>query len=178
MGPGAADNDGAEFREFMLGCQSRMVRVANLLARDRHRAEDLVQHAFAKAYAAWPRIRDGSPEAYVRRCLVNAYTDWWRRRTWWERPTEELAELSETAVAASQQVPDHAADLAERDAVARLLTELTAKERAVIVLRFYCSLSEAEIARELRVRPGTVKSTAARALARLRAAAEALGEVA
>jgi RNA polymerase sigma-70 factor (sigma-E family) len=150
-----------EFRSFVLGSQARILRFAELLTGDRHVAEDLTQHSFAKLYASWRRLRTGNPEQYVRRCVINANTDRWRRGTWRENSQADIPEP-----------PDHfdlVASLAEHDFVMRALAELTPIERAVIALRYYNDLSEAEIAGELNMPAGTVKSTAARALRKLRA---------
>jgi RNA polymerase sigma-70 factor (sigma-E family) len=152
-----------DFVEFVLGTQTRMVRLAELLTRDRGRAEDLAQHAYARAFAAWRRVRAGDAEAYVRRCIVNANIDWWRRRTWHERPSAVLPEP------ARGPGGDAGSVIADRDLVMRALSRLTDRERAVIALRFYLDLPEAQIAEELGIRLGTVKSTTARALAKLRA---------
>ncbi|MFL6115226.1 MAG: SigE family RNA polymerase sigma factor [Catenulispora sp.] len=165
--PVADPDDG--FAEFVRGSQTRMVHLAELLTRDRGRAEDLAQHAYAKAYASWPRVSRGDPEAYVRRCIVNANVDWWRRRTWHERPSEVLPE-------AAQRGGDPAASAADRDLVLRALSRLTDRERTVIALRFYLDMSEVQVASELGIRPGTVKSTTARALAKLRQDAELRSE--
>lgn len=149
-----------EFRRFVLGTQARILRFAELLTGDRHIAEDLTQHGLAKLYASWRRLHNGNPEQYVRRCVINANTDRWRRGTW-----------RESAQATVAETPDHsdlAASLAERDFVMRALAELTPSERAVVALRYYNDLSEAEIAHELNMPAGTVKSTAARALRNLR----------
>jgi RNA polymerase sigma-70 factor (sigma-E family) len=160
----------AEFTDFVMGQQGKMVRLAELLTGDRGRAEDLAQDGFAKAYSAWHRIRGGDPSAYVRRCIINANTDWWRRRTRYEQPSPQLPE-------GLIQV-DMAAASAARDLVLRALAKLTSRERAVLALRFYLDLSEIQIAQELGISPGTVKSAAARALAKLRADAELRSEVA
>ena len=74
-----------EFREFVSGAQWRLLRAADLLTGDRHRAADLVQHALLKAYLAWAKVRERDPEAHVRAAMVNRYTDWWRRRIRRER---------------------------------------------------------------------------------------------
>ena len=158
----------ADFADFVAGAQAKMVRLAELLTGDRGRAEDLAQDGFARAYAAWPRIRGGDPHAYVRRCIVNANTDWWRRRTWREQPRALVPDQPERT--------DMSAVHAARDVVLRALARLTARERAVIALRFYLDLTEYQIARELGIAPGTVKSTVARALAKLRADAELRAE--
>lgn len=152
----------APFREFVIASQRRLVDFAELLTGDRGRAEDLVQDGYIAAYVAWPRIRDGYPEAYVRRCVINGRTSWWRRRDSHERPVqnEDYGEVKDGAdlTAASDQ----------RLIVLAALGRLTARERAVIALRFYIELSEAEIAAELGIAAGTVKSTASRAITKLR----------
>lgn len=157
-----ADIEG--FTAFMAACQHRMIRLAELLTADHGRAEDLAQHGFAMAYSSWRRLRDDNPEAYVRRCIVNGHYDWWRRRMWRERPGAVMPERADNR--------DQIAIVTERDLVFKALGRLTARERAVIVLRYYLDLSEAQIAGELGIRPGTVKSTTARALAKLRDDAE------
>jgi RNA polymerase sigma-70 factor (sigma-E family) len=146
-----------------------MVRLAELLTRDRGHAEDLAQHAFTAAFAAWPRIGRGDPEAYVRRCIVNKHRDRWRRGMWRERPTDRV---DDRLVAG-----DHAGVVTMRTMVLGALARLSDRERTVIVLRFYCDLTEAAIAGEMRVPVGTVKSTTSRALAKLRADAELVREV-
>ncbi|MBO0823249.1 MAG: SigE family RNA polymerase sigma factor [Actinobacteria bacterium] len=158
-----------EFTDFVMGYQSRMIRLAELLTGDRGRAEDLAQDGFAKAYAAWDRIRGGDPAAYVRRCIINANTDWWRRRFRYEQPSLQLPELTDQV--------DLAAASAARDLVLRALAKLTSRERAVLALRFYLDMPEIQIAQELGISPGTVKSAAARAMTKLRADAELRSEV-
>jgi RNA polymerase sigma-70 factor (sigma-E family) len=160
----------AEFTDFVAGMQAKMVRLAELVTGDRDRAEDLAQDGFAKAFAAWRRIRGQDPAAYVRRCIINANIDWWRRRGWRERPHADLPDRPGD--------PDVATALAARDLVLRALARLTARERAVLALRFYFDLSEAQISAELSIAPGTVKSTLARALAKLRADADLRSEAA
>lgn len=157
LGPTTDD----EFSAFVAGSARRLLHAADLLTGDRARAEDLLQHAYAKAYEHWASVRDGAPEAYVRRVMLNRHLDWWRRLRPREAPLQD-GDLDRV------RAPDHAVDVGRRDAVLRALAGLTAKERAVVVLRFWLDLSEAQIAAELRIAQGTVKSTCARALARLR----------
>ena len=158
-----------EFHEFMTGCQARMLRLAELLTGDRGHAEDLAQHGLAKAYAAWGRIRDGDPESYVRRCIANANIDRWRRGTWRERPSKRLPDIPGSG--------DHVRVVAEREIVLRALGRLESRERTVLALRYFLELTELQIAHELGMPPGTVKSTAARALTKLRGDAELHQEV-
>ncbi|BEP15675.1 hypothetical protein acdb102_39860 [Acidothermaceae bacterium B102] len=153
----------ADFDAFVLGSSGRLLRVAQLLTGDHGRAEDLVQDAYARAFLRWDTIRADDPWAYVRRSVVNGYTDWWRRRPWREQPTERLPELT--------GLPDPAAGFAQRDALMLALAQLTRRERTVVVLRFYQDLTEAQIADALGVAPGTIKSTNRRAMRKLRTSA-------
>jgi RNA polymerase sigma-70 factor, ECF subfamily len=150
----------AEFREFVRVRSAALLRVAYLVCGDLTLAEDLLQTALARTYLAWRRHTDiESLDAYTRRVLLNTATSWWRRRWRGEHPTSELPE---------QPVGDRTDHVAERDAMWRLLGRLPARQRAVIVLRYYEDRSEAEIAAALGVSVGTVKSHASRALATLR----------
>jgi RNA polymerase sigma-70 factor (sigma-E family) len=160
----------AAFSEFTAGCSRRLLHAADLLTGNRAQAEDLVQHALARTYLRWDSVRLRDPEAYVRRAILNAYLDWWRRLRWRELPlldgdADTGGSYADTVAAGAG---DHADAVATRESVLAALSELTRKERAVVVLRYWLDLSEAQIAAELRIAPGTVKSTAARALARLR----------
>ena len=148
------------FDDFMRGRAGALFRSAYLLTGDRHVAEDLLQDTLERVYRRWSRIAT-SPEAYARRALVNgAMNRWrWRRR----RPEAPLSEAHDVAD------PDHAATVALRTVVRNALCELPARQRAVVVLRYFDDLSEAEVASLLSCSVGTVKSHASRGLARLRA---------
>jgi len=108
----------------------------------------------------WDRIHADDPTAYVRRVLYTVHTDWWRRRWRHEYVAAELPDRESSG--------DQAADIAERLRLRDALARLTRRERAVVVLRFYEDLSERETAETLGIAVGTVKSTCARALAKLR----------
>jgi RNA polymerase sigma-70 factor (sigma-E family) len=149
-----------EFTAFVRDNHRRLLRVAELLTGDRGRAEDLLQTVLVRAYQRWGRIAQDNPVGYVRAGLVNAHTDWWRRRSSWERPIA-APEVRSTVV-------DPAGGVTGRQAMLAALAPLTRRERTVVVLRFYEDLTVPEIARTLRIPPGTVKSTCARALAKLR----------
>ena len=155
----AADKD---FDEFAGAAWPRLRRSAYLLSGDYHLAEDLAQTALARTYAHWRRVRRDDALAYARRVLVNANIDRLRRR--------RLLEVGDgdhgTALAQAPSPPDERSD--ERDELVRMLRALTDRERRVIVLRHYFDLSEREVADELGIAPGTVKSTLSRALAKLR----------
>lgn len=154
--------DEAAFRTFVETNGATLLHAARLLTGDHHRGEDLVQAALTKVYLKWDRV--DAPLAYARRTLVTAHIDATRRRWLGERPTEVLPE-----------VPGHdeLEESDERDELRRMLGELSPRERAVVVLRYYCDQSEQETAATLGMPLGTVKSTCSRALARLRVTAGA-----
>lgn len=149
-----------EFRDFVIGSQTRLIKFAELLTRDLGHAEDLVQHAYAKVFASWPKLRAGHPEAYARRCIVNGHRDRWRRGVWKESPVAESGDY-----ATGESMPERNA---ERDAVLRALARLTQRERAVLALKYFYDLPTDEIALELGIAAATVRTTVFRALAKLR----------
>lgn len=151
----------SEFRAYVAARSPALLRTAFLLTGHHHDAEDLLQQTLAKTYLAWRRIQDrGAVDAYVRRVMVNAHTSRWRRRRVDERPVEQLPEPSSDA--------DSTADHDLRDALWQALGDLSRRQRAMVVLRYYEGLTEPETAALLGVSVGTVKSTVSRALARLR----------
>jgi RNA polymerase sigma-70 factor (sigma-E family) len=144
------------FEEFVVLRSSALLRTAYLLTRDHAHAEDLLQTALTKAWFAWKRI-DSNPEPYVRRIIVNTYASWWRRKWRGEQPTEVL--------------PEHASAGPDGDAAQDLWTamaRLAPRQRAVIVLRYFEDLTEAQTAALLDCSVGTVKSQTSKAFARLR----------
>jgi RNA polymerase sigma-70 factor (sigma-E family) len=158
----------AEFAEWMAARQPALVRTAYLLTGSQHSAEDLVQTTLTKLYLAWDRIADRQHvDAYARRVLVNEHRSTWRRTS---RRPEVLAEVlpEVTRQPAQQSAQQPALYDGERDAVWRCVQGLPPRQRAVIVLRYYEDLSEAETAHVLGISTGTVKSQASRALASLR----------
>jgi RNA polymerase sigma-70 factor (sigma-E family) len=152
----------ADFTAFVEANGPRLLHTARLLTGDPHRAADLVQSSLERAYTHWGRIRGDDPYAYVRRIVVNQNHDWWRRGHGREQPTAELPPDGSAA-------RDLAEEYARREQVRGLLGVLTSRERTVVVLRYHLDLGEATIAAELGIAVGTVKSTLARALAKLRA---------
>lgn len=152
--------DDEEFVAFVSGAQLRLHRVAWLLTGDVHRAEELVQESLVRTYGAWSRVRHDDPFAYTRRVLVNAKTDSWRRRRREDLVSQDPEPTTPRA--------DEFARVDGRLELAAALRALSARERAVLVLRYFVDLSEVDTAAELRVSVGTVKSTASRALAKLR----------
>jgi RNA polymerase sigma-70 factor (sigma-E family) len=153
--------DEAGYRAFVETNGASLLHAARLLTGDHHRGEDLVQAALTKLYLKWGRI--DSPLAYARKTLVNEHIDQRRRRWWGERPTEHDLLPEPGTGTTSDEV-----DSDDRDELRRLLAGLPARDRAVIVLRYYCDLSENDTAATLGLPVGTVKSSCARALAKLR----------
>lgn len=152
--------DDDEFREFVVTYTPALFRTAFMLTGDRGHAEDLVQTALMKTSRHWTRILAREARyAYVRRVMVNTQTSWFRRR----RVVEDFVDV----------VPESAAQLGDFQATEGrtlpALAQLPAGMRAVLVLRFYEDLSEAETAKVLGCSVGTVKSQTSRGLDRLRA---------
>jgi RNA polymerase sigma-70 factor (sigma-E family) len=151
-----------EFTEFVQAAWAGLYRTAYLLLGDRGLAEDLVQTALAKTYAAWPGVRDvQAAPGYARTTLVNTASSWFRRKSWRNELPHELA---------SGELPDDAQDHdpSDRPALLEALGHLPPRQRAVVVLRFYEDLSVAETAHALGCSAGTVKSQTSKALDTLR----------
>ena len=154
----------ADFTAFVAACGGRLFRAALWLTGDPHQAADLVQSGLERAYLRWGRIQADDPTAYVRQIMVNQQRDWWRRGRAREWLTAEPADAAAPG--------DMAAESSQRALVLAALARLTKRERTVVVLHYYADLSEAAIAEEVGVAVGTVKSTLARAMGKLRAVPE------
>jgi RNA polymerase sigma-70 factor (sigma-E family) len=147
------------FSDFVAARYSALARSAYLLVGDRGHAEDLVQTALIKTLAGWHRLRSPSAaEAYTRTTMVRLAGRWSRRRWRGEIPTGQAIDLADADGDGDIGLDVHAA-----------LATLPWGQRAVLVLRYFDDLSEAETARILRCSSGTVKSRSSRAIARLRA---------
>ncbi len=151
------------FEEWVAARGAQLLRFADALCGDFHRAEDLVQSALAKALGRWSVVvAMAHPEAYLKAMIVNDYLGWWRRRSRTEVPMPTPPEVSRFGGA------DPAVGQASRDAAWRLLARLPRRQRAVLVLRYYEDLSDEQIASVLGCAASTVRSSASRALAALR----------
>jgi RNA polymerase sigma-70 factor (sigma-E family) len=153
----------AAYREYVTSRMGVLRRVAYLLCRDWHTADDLVSITIGKLYRHWSRVAPSTGvDAYVRQILLRTWLDEkrrpWRRR---EEPTEQLPELA----------ADARFRIVDRDQLLDLLDGLPPRRRAAVVLRFYCDLSVDETAEILNCTAGTVKSQTARGLETLREAA-------
>lgn len=151
----------ADFSAYLAARQPALLRTAYLLTGSRADAEDLLQTAMAKLYLAWDRVRDReSVDGYARRIIVNEHNSLWRRA--WKRQEIAVNEVPERAA------PEDAYDDGRDASLWSFVQSLPRRQRAVVVLRYYEQLSEAETADVLGCSVGTVKSQCSRALAALR----------
>ncbi|MGW7614081.1 SigE family RNA polymerase sigma factor [Streptomyces sp. NPDC054766] len=155
--------DSGDFAAYAGAAWPRLVRTAHLLTGDFHDAEDLVQITLAKVYARWRRIPSDDVDFYVRRSLVNNNISRTRKR--------RVAQLLMPFVPerAHQRDPGHAEAVTQRAALDAALAALSTRQRAVLVLRYWEDLGEAETAQLLGCSVGTVKTHARRGLQALRA---------
>lgn len=153
------------FEDFARTRLPALLAYAVVLTGDPHLASDVVQEVMVRAHGRWSRIRGADrPELYVKRMVTNEYLSW--RRRWHVRTVVPVADDALHARAPS--AADPAQQVVDRDAVWARLAGLPRRQRAVLVLRFYEGLDDAQIAEVLSMAPSTVRSTASRALAALR----------
>jgi RNA polymerase sigma-70 factor (sigma-E family) len=160
----AKDRTDGELESFLAERADRLMRTAVLLTGSHDAGQDLLQTALERIIRHWRRL-DGDPEAYLRRTLYNLAADGFRRRGRLQRKMLLLRPVT-------QPPADPTAEVDLRDALVRLLLRLPPRQRAVLVLRYWEQLTEAETAAVLGWPEGTVKSTAARGLRRLRELAD------
>lgn len=159
----AKNEQDAEFTAFVRDARSGLARIAFLMSRDWHQAEDVVQTVLARAYPRWTQIcREGDPFAYVRRGVLHALIDEKRRA---HRRREQAVAEPPDDVGEPSGRPDHT-----DGSLSRALQNLPGRQRAVVVLRYVEDWSISEVANELGITDGTVKSQAARGLTTLRQA--------
>ncbi|MEV7026032.1 SigE family RNA polymerase sigma factor [Kitasatospora sp. NPDC093558] len=149
----------AEFTEYVASRSGWLRKVAYLLCGDWHRADDLVQETIAKLYVNWSRAgRMENLDGYARRVLVNVFLGE-QRTSWWRRTVRREA------------APETAADSIDLDASLDLrhaLAALPPRQRATVVLRYYCDLTVEQAAEALGCSTGNVKSQSSRGLDTLR----------
>lgn len=153
-----------EFVEFVRDASPRLLKAAWFICGDTQVSQDLVQSAFEKVFLRWGRLRDAQPYAYARRCMLNSHIDTTRRRRR-DHPTAVVPDRAQEDV-----WPEDTAFLAAA------LKQLSFRERQIVVMRHYADMSEADVADALGLSVGTVKSTASRSLAKLRATLAPLGD--
>ncbi|MFF9003245.1 SigE family RNA polymerase sigma factor [Streptomyces achromogenes] len=165
MGDGKQTRD-EEFQSFMVGRWPRLMRTAFLLTGEQHAAEDLVQSTLEQVYTAWRRVGAADdPEAYVRRVMINAHARKHRRRLReFLAPKDDSGLVREVA-----DTGDRIAQADDRSALLKALAQLPARQREAVVLRYWEDLTETQAAEAMGCSVGTVKSSAAKGIAKLRA---------
>jgi RNA polymerase sigma-70 factor (sigma-E family) len=149
-----------EFEDFVAHRSAALFRGAYVLTGSREAAEDLVQETLERTCRRWRKVAaTESPEAYVRRIMVNLANDRWRRFR-----RSKLPDVADQAPA-----PDEYARLDSRDQLIRALRQLPMGMRTVVVLRYFHDMPDTEIAADLGISPATVRSQLARGLDKLRA---------
>lgn len=155
---------GADYVAFVEARQGSLLRAAYLICGDEHLAHDLLQDALIKLASRWERLRDEAPEAYARRILYRDAISRWRRTR-----RERLVDHQDpNGPASTVHAPDELSPWVAGADVRGALALLPPRQRAVIVLRYYEDLSEADIANVLGISRGTVKSQASDAMTTLR----------
>ena len=163
--------EGVTFEQFAMARLPSLLRYAVVLTGDRELAQDVVQEVLARAQVRWRRISEAdSPEAYVRRMVLNEYLSW--RRSWAARHVHAVGERLIDLDEARGGVSDHAQGVVDADELWHRLATLGRKQRAVLVLRYYEQLDDSAIADLLGCSPATVRSQASRALKTLRLTSE------
>jgi len=152
--------DRVAFGEYVSSRSGALLRAAQAITGNRADAEDLVQATLVKAYQSWDKISDPAAlDTYMRRVMINTHISGWRRRRLDEYPTDELPD---------SPAADTTSDCDLHDVVQRAVDRLPRQMRAAVMLRYYDDMTEPEVAAALGVTVGTVKSTVARAVAKLR----------
>lgn len=155
---------GDSFEDYVYESGTQLKRLAYLLTGDVFEAEDLLQSAYAKVLPHWHKVQHYDlPDVYLRRVMVSIRTSWWRRSKNREFLVDEVPERVSSTTALSDSVVDSQILLAA-------LEKLPARQRAAVVLRHWCDLSEAETAASMGCSVGTVKSNTSKGLAHLRVA--------
>lgn len=156
-----------QFEDFVASSSDSLLRTAYLMVWDLAEAEDLTQETLLRVARRWRRVHSmAQPAAYARRVLINLILDGANRRSQRRRELEELADwqMDEQADVAAARALEA---VGVRSELLGAIGGLPARQRAVLVLRYFNDLSEAQTAQALGCSEGTVKSTASRALARL-----------
>lgn len=154
-----------EFQGFVTNRWSQLMRTAFLLTGQQHAAEDLVQSSLERTYVSWRKVSAaGDPDAYVRRIMINTHARRHRRKL------KEFLSLQDAApVLDTCERGDRMAQADDRAALLRALAQLPLRQREAVVLRYWEDLSETQTAEAMGCSVGTVKSNAAKGIAKLRA---------
>lgn len=156
--PALRDTD--DFVSYVTNHAYQLKKIAFLYTGDPDEAEDLLQTALARLYLAWPRVaRQGDPTGYARKVLLTTHISLRRRRWHREYPTAVLPDQADAFDGIGRSD-----DMAVLRAALR---QLSPRQRAVVILRYYVDMSERDVARTLGCSAGTVKTLASRGLAKL-----------
>ena len=148
--------------DYVRGQWPALVRYATLVSGDAAQGEELAQAALVRVAARWPFVRDkDNPDLYVKRAIVNAQRNVWRRLRSRETPVSEVPEVA-VDIDAIAAVDDH-------ELIRRALAQLPRRQRAVLVMRYLDDWSEQQTAAALGCSVGTVKSQASKGLVKMRA---------
>ncbi|SDD31152.1 SigE family RNA polymerase sigma factor [Glycomyces harbinensis] len=156
----AEEQQEAEFRSFAIAQRESLRRYAYLLCGDWYEADDIVQKALTKMFAAWKRVEPGGASAYVRKIVTNVYIS--HRRLSWVRRERAHSELPVQRLERPQEEVDVRLELIA------LLDRLPPRQRATLVLRYWEQLSVDETAMAMNCSTGTVKSQSAKGLRKLK----------
>jgi RNA polymerase sigma-70 factor (sigma-E family) len=158
-----AQSDERDFHDFVVAHSTSLARLARLLVADPDDADDLVQTSLLRAWRVWRRVRQtDAPYAYVRKIMVNAAVSGWKRRWRNELATDPLPGLPGD---------DESQRVVDQDYLIRAVRSLPSRQRAAVVLRYFCDLDDAGSADVLGCNVSTVRSQISRALTHLRVAA-------
>ncbi|WP_194911483.1 SigE family RNA polymerase sigma factor [Catenulispora rubra] len=166
-----ADSEPQGFREYVAARRQGLLAVGYVLTGSQHGAEDLVQATLVKVWPRWNRVAEaGDPDAYVRKAMLNTFLSWRRRDGGREIPSDDVASLPLSAPrpSADSGAGNALTGVLDRVVLRDLLRALPRRQRAVVVLRYYADLTEAQVAEAMGCSVGTVKSQHAKALATLR----------
>lgn len=153
-------SDEAQFEALAADASGQLLRFCYVLTRDWQLAEDLLQTSLITTWRHWNRIQNvEAAPAYLRTVICHTHARWWRRKWRNEQPFDVLPNLAG---------PDATTQVDDRDLLHSALLALPARQRTALALRFFADLSEQQTADAMSCSIGTVKSTTARALARLR----------
>jgi RNA polymerase sigma-70 factor (sigma-E family) len=157
--PGGRASRDAEFTEFVQAASPALLRAALVLLDSREDAEDALQVTLLRTYRRWDRARE-APLAYARAVLVNACRERWRHLRRHPEISQDVGELA--------NVVSFAEAVDRRHVLVRVLRQLPAIQREVLVCRYLLDATVAETATALDIAEGTVKSAASRGLEQLR----------
>lgn len=158
------DGVAASFDTYVAEHQAALVRYATLLSGSVAVAEDIVQEVLIRLYPRWSTLTE--PHSYVRRSITNQFVSWTRR--WATRHVHVVGDSALVGAAERSSFASWTQDPGSDPELWAALSDLPARQRAAVVLRYWEGLADDEIAEMLGCRPASVRSNVSRGLARLR----------